>query len=232
MKVLIIFVYTILLSILGGFALLMKRGEEKYHSLAVHWASVILTISRVKVTLRGIENLERAGSYIYVANHASMFDVWILLVVLPGQVRFIFKKELTRIPIFGWILRHSGHVVIDRSSRRNFLNSLEAASKIIQNGKSVVVFPEGTRTVDGKLQAFKRGSFALAFKAMVPVVPVTINGSFKIFRKGSWKINRGNIEVVVGRPIEMSSFRKAGKEDELMLMGAARSAIEESYVNQ
>jgi 1-acyl-sn-glycerol-3-phosphate acyltransferase len=229
-KIIIILAYTIILSIIGGAALLTRNGEEKYHALAVHWARVILKISGVRATIKGKEKLEQSKSYIYVANHASMFDVWILFVLLPGQIRFVFKKELTRIPIFGWVLRHSGHVVLDRSSR-NYLRSLEEARVLIERGRSVVIFPEGTRTADGKLQPFKRGSFALALRALATIIPITINGSFKIFRKGSMRIHPGDVEVVVGDPIEVAS-KDSERMAELELMKRTRSVIESSYKNQ
>jgi 1-acyl-sn-glycerol-3-phosphate acyltransferase len=120
--------------------------------------------------------------------------------------------------------------MIDRSNPRNAMASIERAAQSIRNGSSVILFPEGTRTLDGKLQPFKRGAFSLATKAGVPVVPLTINGTFSIMPKGSLIIKPANISVVLGKPI--STLGLNGKKGELELMEQVHHAIEKNYINQ
>lgn len=230
-KVVVIAIYTAVMSLIGGVALLLKNGEEKYHALALHWARVILRLSGVEVAVRNREVLEHIDSCVYISNHASFYDSWILLAHLKGQVRFVGKKELTRIPIFGWIWKYSGHIVIDRSKKSEYLVTLEKARFAIQRGRSIIIFPEGTRTHDGKLLPFKRGSFSLALKAQVPIVPVVVNGSFKILPKGSFKIVPGRVEVVICQPINVDR-KVLNRQEEVELIEKVRNEMQEFYIEQ
>jgi 1-acyl-sn-glycerol-3-phosphate acyltransferase len=168
--------------------------------------------------------------YIFVSNHASMFDIPTVFMALKGKVNIVFKKELTYVPIWGWALRYGHFIMIDRSNPRKAMASIERAAQSIRNGSSVILFPEGTRTMDGKLQPFKRGAFSLAAKAGVPVVPLTINGTFTIMPKGSYNIKPANISVVLGKPISTSGLH--GKDGELKLMKQVQHVIEKNYINQ
>ena len=143
------------------------------------WARLALTLNLVRVTVQGSEHLPD-GPVIFMSNHQSNFDILALLADMPRRFHWIAKKELFDIPVFGASMRRGGYIALDRGDGRKALQSLDAAAATIHQGKSVVLFPEGTRSPDGNLLPFKRGGFILARKADVPVVPVTINGSGKI----------------------------------------------------
>ncbi len=131
-------------------------------------------------------------------------DIPILYKALPVEFRFLVKKELFKIPLLGFAMKTAGYVPIDRSGGRAAVRSMKEAAARIREGASIVVFPEGTRTLDGKLQPFKEGGFMLAVKSGCPVVPVAIRGSYNILRKGSFIAKPGDVEVIVGSPMEMS----------------------------
>jgi 1-acyl-sn-glycerol-3-phosphate acyltransferase len=206
------------------------RGGFLFHALARGWAHTVLFICGVKVQTVGLENVRLDRSYVYVSNHASMFDIPAIVAGIPGQIRIVYKKELEVIPIFGWGLKWGSYIGIDRGKGTDAVRSLEEAAEKIRNGASVLLYAEGTRTLDGKLQPFKRGAFNLAVKAGVPVVPLTVNGSFNILRKHSIAIHPGNITLVLGRPISINGGR--GKEVEMKLMDDVHNAIAGSYVDQ
>ena len=184
----------------------------------------------MKVSVLGYENIDPMKPYIFVSNHASMFDIPTVFMALQGNVNIVFKKELTYVPVWGWALRYGHFIMIDRSNPREAMASIERAAQSIRNGSSVILFPEGTRTPDGKLQPFKRGAFSLAAKAGVPVVPLTINGTFAIMPKGSFYIKPANISVILGNPI--STLELNGKDGELELMEHVHQVIEKNYINQ
>jgi 1-acyl-sn-glycerol-3-phosphate acyltransferase len=159
-----------------------------------------------------------------------MFDIPSVIVALDGKVNIVFKKELVRVPIWGWALKYGPFIMIDRSNTRDAIQSLELAAQSIRNGTSVLLFAEGTRTRDGKLQPFKRGAFTLAAKAGVPIVPIAINNTFRILPKGSINIKPSNISVIFDEQIPTDKINS--KIDEIELMQKVHEAIEKNYINQ
>lgn len=207
-----------------------RRRGRLFHALARFWARTVLTICRVRVKVRGIENLARGQSYVYVSNHASMFDIPAILAGVPDQIRIVYKKELEIVPFFGWGLKWGHYIGIDRGRSSKAMKSIEEAIGKIRNGQSLLLYAEGTRTLDGKLQPFKRGAFNIAVRAGVPVVPLTVNGSFRIMPKGSIIIHPGTVEIVLEKPIFVNSL--SGREAERQLMEQVHAAIAANYVNQ
>jgi 1-acyl-sn-glycerol-3-phosphate acyltransferase len=205
------------------------RGGIMFHALARGWARVVLFTCGIKVRVRGLEKLDRLRNYVYVSNHASMFDIPAIIAGIPDQIRIVYKKELEIIPIFGWGLKWGSYIGIDRGKGGDAMKSLDEAAETMRNGASVLLYAEGTRTLDGKLQPFKRGAFNLAIKSGVPVVPLTVNGSFHIMPKHSIIIQPGTVELVLESPIETNG---TGKDAELALMNKVHAAIEQHYVNQ
>jgi 1-acyl-sn-glycerol-3-phosphate acyltransferase len=194
------------------------------------WGRSLLWIFGIKIKVQGYEHLDRNQHYIFVSNHASMFDIPSVIVALQGNVNIIFKKELTRVPIWGWALKYGHFIMIDRSNPRDAMASIERAAESIRQGSSVILFAEGTRTSDGKLQPFKRGAFSLAMKALVPVVPITLNGTFKIMPKGAFIIRPAEISVIIDAPIDTAAM--IGKSGEMELMEKVHQSIENNYVEQ
>ncbi|MGB5872977.1 MAG: lysophospholipid acyltransferase family protein [Bacteroidota bacterium] len=206
-----------------------RRGRV-FHASSRLWARLVLFVCGVKVQVRGLEHVQQPQSYIYVSNHASMFDIPCILAGIPDQIRIVYKKELEVIPVFGWGLKWGSYISIDRSHRASAMRSLDSAAQKIRDGASVLLYAEGTRTTDGKLQPFKRGAFKLAVKAGIPVVPLTINGTFHILRKRSVVIRPGRAELILERPIPVD--RDRGKDSEMHLMEQVHEAIAQHYIDQ
>jgi 1-acyl-sn-glycerol-3-phosphate acyltransferase len=157
-----------------------------------------------------------------MSNHESLYDIPALITALPGQTRFLAKRALFRIPLFGWALKVGGFVSIDRSDRSRAGESFAEAMRELEGGASVVVFPEGTRNTDGRLLPFQRGGFLLALKSGLPIVPVGIHGSRRVrFPKGWW-IQPGRVTVSCGRPLATSDY---GVRDKARLMEDVRRRV-------
>lgn len=189
------------------------------------WARAIVRASGVRVEMEGLEHLRGRPGQILVANHASWYDVLVLAGYLPVDYRFVAKKELARIPFFGGAWQACGHIAIDREDRTSAIQSLAVARRQVNEvGESptVVIFPEGTRTPDGALHAFKKGAFVLAIQAGVPVVPAAILGSRAVMAKGSWRIRSGTVRVRFGEAIPVDGMVHADRND---LTRAAREAV-------
>lgn len=229
-KIVVLLPVTFVLSVMALVVIPIDRTGRIFRLSPFLWSKSILWIFGIRLTVQGFDRLDRARSYVFVSNHASMFDIPTVVVALRGNVNIVFKKELTRVPIWGWALRYGHFIMIDRSNARDALQSIERAAHSIRRGNSVILFPEGTRTKDGKLQPFKRGAFALAVKSGVPVVPLTINGTFNIMPKGSLKIKPADISVVIDEPIAIDGLD--GKSGELKLMEQVHGVIERNYRDQ
>ncbi|MCU0454619.1 MAG: 1-acyl-sn-glycerol-3-phosphate acyltransferase [Bacteroidetes bacterium] len=222
--------WTFAMSLIIFIALLVNRRVSWFHPHARLWATGVLRLCRIRTRLVGAEHVRPGQPYIYAANHASMFDIMAALDAIPDDVHIMFKKELSRVPIWGWMLAISPYIMIDRAHPREANAALERSAAAIRSGKSVLIYAEGTRTTTGALQPFKRGAFALAAKSGVPIIPVTINGTFGILRKGSLNIRSSEIEIVLSP--EVATAGREGKEGEMAIMTEVRAAIEKCYRDQ
>ncbi len=178
------------------------------------WVRVNLLLTGVRVHARRESVLDPHTPYVFMSNHQSHFDVLAVVAALPDfQLRWVAKKELTRIPVFGWALRHSDHIIIDRSNHVQAMTSLRAAVEQMRRGLSVIIFPEGTRGPgDGTLLPFKKGGFVLAQEAGIPIVPMVVQGSAEVLSRRGWQIHGGDIDVLIGTPIPVAGLER----DELM----------------
>lgn len=168
------------------------------------WSKAMLWLTGCGVRVEGGEHLRERGGRIIVCNHQSWFDVWALTAYLPTSVRFVTKAELGKIPIFGRAWKGCGHISIDRHDRDRAIESLDAAGRRIRDeGITIAMFAEGTRSPSGKLQRFKKGAFVLAIQAGVPIVPVGMIGTHQIMPKGSLWFRPGEIVIRVGEPIQV-----------------------------
>ena len=207
-------------------ALLGALVDKSGKTFAFHarlWARISLFLAGTRVTLHGVEHLP-PGPVIFMSNHQSGFDIPTLLATLPRETCWIVKKELFDIPIFGASMKHGGYIPLNRSDAHQALKSMEKAAEAIRSGKSVVIFPEGTRSKDFRLLPFKRGGFMLARRAGVPVVPVTINGSGKVAPVGALRLHGGRISVILHPPVMPAAMALRG-EGETLLMEKVRDAI-------
>jgi 1-acyl-sn-glycerol-3-phosphate acyltransferase len=165
------------------------------------WVRWLLGANGIRLNLQGLENLQKDQAYILVSNHSSLLDIPGIISACPLPVRFMAKKSLTWVPVFGWLLYLAGHILINRESVRSALKSLKKASSLLRDGISIVVFPEGTRSPDGGVKEFKRGAFLLAQQAKFPIVPVSIGGSFKMLPRNGWCLWPGTLNIRMGKPI-------------------------------
>jgi 1-acyl-sn-glycerol-3-phosphate acyltransferase len=182
----------------------------------------LLRINRIPVEVTGLDRTAAALPCVYVANHESWLDVLALMAVLPGSFRFVAKKEILYFPFIGWALRAGGQVVIDRKRLTHAIRAYEDAVPAIHGGLSAVVFVEGTRTHDGRLLPFKKGAFALAIAAQVPVVPVFVQGGFAMLPKGRVTPRPGSMRVHLGEPIPTVGL---DYDDRDQLLQRSRDAI-------
>ena len=227
-KLFFIVLYTILCSFLALLSGLLDKSYVTYKYITKFFSGGILFISGVKVKTTGLENLSGEGPFIFVSNHISQFDIIGLQYTIPVKSGFVFKKELARIPLFGWQLMTGPHIIIDRSNAENALKSIhKARHKMKTKSVSMILFPEGTRSKNGELQQFKRGAFHLAGQVNYPIIPVTIRDSDKLLPKGSLKIIRGTINIQFSPPIQTTKVET--RNDELELMGKVRDIISANY---
>lgn len=182
------------------------------HNYARLWARVGLKLAGVRLEVTGQEHLRPGQAVIYMPNHQSNFDILALFAGLPGQFRWLAKEELFQVPLFGLAMRRCGYIPLDRADRRKAIKSMTKAAHRIQDGTSVVIFPEGTRSANGQLQEFKKGGFMLALKAKVPVLPVAISGSYEIMPKTSRWIRGGTIRVAILPAIDSSGLGTADRD--------------------
>ena len=193
-------VYTVVLGTLSiGSSVFEKRGHVA-HWCARTWSRLILMTTRVSVQVAGLERLEPGRTYVFVANHQSIYDIPILFWALPYQLRIIAKASLGTFPFLGWHLRRTGHMLVDRQ-RPDRAKIFAWASRLTTDGLSLIVFPEGTRSRDGRVARFKGGSFYLALEAGLPVVPLSVVGSRHVMLKGRLSTYPGVVRLVVHAPI-------------------------------
>jgi len=190
-----------------------RGSTDTMHSLVRYWGKLICWLSGVSVQVEGAEKLERNRPYIFAANHQSQFDIIALQGYLDFNYRWLAKKELFKVPIWGTAMKLAGYISVDRAHGRQAIKSLDAAAQRIAEGTSVVIFPEGTRSKDGKLQPFKSGGMVLAIKSGVPLVPVAISGTHEILPKGGVTLRPGNIVIRIGYPIETKDYKTNRKHE-------------------
>jgi 1-acyl-sn-glycerol-3-phosphate acyltransferase len=191
---------------------LIRKSQAKAQIFPRGWARLLCRLAGVRVRLTGTENLQPDRTYIFVGNHISQYDIFSFQGYFPHDFRWIAKKELFRIPVFGAAMRRAGLIAIDRSKSREAMKSLNQAAEQISRGTSVLIFPEGTRSINGKLQPFKTGAITLAIKAGVPVVPVGFIGSDNILPKGALLSNAGEITIRIGNPISIRDYTMRDKQ--------------------
>lgn len=185
-----------------------------YWTLSRIWCRWLLWASGTPVLMEGIEHLEVGRPQILVSNHTSWYDVLAIGAAVPKHFRFVAKKELARIPVFGLAWRLAGHISIDRSDRMSAIQSLARAGEVLRADNSIVViFPEGTRSPTGDLLPFKKGAFMLALGAGVEIVPAAVVGSRRVLAKGDWLVHPGPIILRIGAPISSDEYDEAMREE-------------------
>jgi 1-acyl-sn-glycerol-3-phosphate acyltransferase len=193
---------------------------------ALYWfamwvARTGIRLAGVRVRVVGREKLDPNRAYIFMSNHVSNLDPPVLMPVLPQRVSVMVKKELFRVPLLGRAMRMASLVPIDRHNKESAIASVRAAAVVLRSGLGMVVFPEGTRSPDGRLLPFKKGPFYMAMDTGAPIVPVTVLGTREMMSKGKLAVRPGMATVVFHEPVET-----AGVEDRDKLIAKVRMAVE------
>ena len=204
--------YTIVLGTTSLFGSLVERRGRFAHGCARLWSWLILATTGVSVDVRGLDILSRGRTYIFVSNHQSIYDIPVIFATLPYQLRIIAKESLGSFPFLGWHLRRSGHLLVDRR-RPDRAGILERWRALVGEELSLIIFPEGTRSPDGRVGPFKAGSFLLAIEAQLPIVPISISGTRLVMRKGELTTKPGDVTLVIHPPIETAGLDVASARD-------------------
>ncbi|HEY6914894.1 MAG TPA: lysophospholipid acyltransferase family protein [Paludibacter sp.] len=184
---------------------LLPNSQLSYNPARL-WARICCKLCFVRVIIMGLEKLNPRQSYVFALNHQSIFDIFVVYGWFPFIFKWMMKAELRKIPLVGKACESAGHIFIDRSNPIAAKRSLLKAEAQLINGVSLVVFPEGTRTYTGKMGQFKRGAFRISTDLSLPIVPVTLRGSFERLQRNSCNIKPGTIKVYVHMPIDVSSY--------------------------
>jgi 1-acyl-sn-glycerol-3-phosphate acyltransferase len=198
-----------LLAIIFGY---FDKTGNLSNQCGILWSKLLLKLSRAEVIVQGAEKLAVGGPFVIVSNHQSAFDIFILMGRLPINFKWILKKELLKIPIFGKALQAARYISIDRDNAREALNGIKNAAAMLDQGVSVAVFPEGTRSHDGKLNEFKRGAFILSTKTKRPILPVSLDGSYKIIGQNKMIHLGQKVILQIYDPIEVENLSAADKK--------------------
>jgi 1-acyl-sn-glycerol-3-phosphate acyltransferase len=204
-------IYTIVLGTASVLSTLVDRRGNFGHKCARAWSWLILKTTGVRVEVEGLERLDPSRSYVFAANHQSIYDIPILFASLPFQLRILSKESLGRIPFMGWHLSRTGHVLVDRSKAG--AGVVKKMARLVKAGHSLMVFPEGTRSTDGSVGRFKGGSFLIATQAGLPVVPISVIGSRHVMFRGELMVRPGRVRVVVHDPIDTTTVPREAVRD-------------------
>ena len=197
----LIYLYTAVLGTLSLISSLFDRSGRTQHGFARLWSRLILRTTSSPLSVQGLDRIDPTQPAIYTANHSSALDIPVLYAGLPFQFRILAKIELFRLPFLGWHLKRSGQIPIDRADARASLRSLSAASQTVKAGMPLVIFPEGGRSADGHIQSFLGGTFYIAIKAQLPIVPMAIVGTFQTLPMNTFVIHPHPFRLIVGDPI-------------------------------
>lgn len=189
------------------------------------WSKIFCILCWVSVKVRGRQNIRKNTSYVFVANHQGAFDIFAVYGYLRHNFRWMMKKSLEKIPLVGYTCRVCGNIFVDNSKPSAVRQTMADAEKRLAGGMSVVVFPEGSRTLDGRMHGFRRGAFALAVEFGLPVVPITIDGAFSVMPRTAWLPRPGHIILTIHKPIVP---KEGEKHDLTSLMAASSDAIASS----
>jgi 1-acyl-sn-glycerol-3-phosphate acyltransferase len=205
-------VYTIVLGTASLMGSLVERRGRFAHGCARTWSWLILATTGVSVDVRGLDRLNPARTYIFVSNHQSIYDIPVIFANLPYQLRIIAKESLGSFPFLGWHLRRSGHLLVDRK-RPDRAGILDRWRALVKEGLSLIIFPEGTRSADGRLGPFKAGSFLLAIEAKLPIVPVSVDGTRFVMHKGELTTRPGAVRLTLHPPVETEALDVSAARD-------------------
>jgi 1-acyl-sn-glycerol-3-phosphate acyltransferase len=200
------------------------------------WSKATCIISLCPVKVVGSEKLDRKQSYVFVSNHQGAFDIFLFYGHIGQRIKWVMKKSLRKIPFVGLACEKAGFIFVDSSSRQAAARTIEDAEARLKNGNSIIIFPEGTRSKTGQMGKFKKGAYQMAIDLHLPIVPVTVNGTFEVMPSGSFLLNPHRLEMIVHEPvttegIELTDIREAAVQIRA-ISDATRNTIESALWEQ
>jgi 1-acyl-sn-glycerol-3-phosphate acyltransferase len=205
-------VETVVLAVIAVGSGLFDRTGETVFRIARFWSRLVLGLPGVRLKVEQRAPLDPKRPYVFMCNHASMIDIWAGFVAVPVSFRFIAKKQLSYIPLFGWAMGAGRFIFIDRQNAVAARRSIDEASRRIKAGQSVVIYPEGTRTRNGRLGPFKKGGFHLAIDSGAEIVPMAIQGTHALMPRGSMLIRSGEVRLQIGEPISTAGLGPSDRQ--------------------
>jgi 1-acyl-sn-glycerol-3-phosphate acyltransferase len=221
----LLLIYTLIIILVGPVLLVCWALGVRQPLMAIgRWAMrVSRAVVGIKVDVSGLERFDHKASYVFMPNHESFLDGPVMVMVIPQSVRVIVKKSVFATPVLGWAMLHVGCVPVDRRAEGGGIKSIEKAARYIrEKGYSFLIFPEGTRSLDGKLQRFRKGGFFLAIMSGTPIVPVTIGGTFELMPKGQFGAKRGTVSAVFHPPVLVDGYSEGNVAE---LVEKVRAAV-------
>lgn len=229
-QAILIIIITVSYSVTVMICMVLLWSKKIFFPMCRSWSRALLFVSGIKVIVDKKNEKDIVGtSCVYVVNHASLFDIPVLIGYLPDNVRIMYKRELRKIPIMGWALASSPYIPITRTDARDAMRSINDSIAAIKDGESVIVFAEGTRSKDGTLGEFKRGAFMVAARSGKPIVPVTLIGTSGILPKKSLYFNSGTVRMIVNNSIQLSD--NPDKQEENNAKDLVHGIIEGNLMN-
>jgi 1-acyl-sn-glycerol-3-phosphate acyltransferase len=211
----IIVLLSIVLGTLAVLARLFDSSNNLSHRISSLWGRCLCTLNGIQVDIKGLEHIRQDQAQILIANHQGYFDIFALSGFLPLQIRWVAKSSLFKIPFVGWSIAASGYIPVERGNRKKSYQAFLATIEKLKAGNSIVIFPEGTRSEDGTIGPFKKGSLLLSVRSGAPLVPVTLLGTGSIIKKGSGIIRPGRIQIVISPPIPSQAVKDDKEENVL-----------------
>jgi 1-acyl-sn-glycerol-3-phosphate acyltransferase len=220
----IISLYTIILGTLSILSTFADRRGHAAHWCARAWSWLILATTGVEVQVIGLDRVKQGETYVFVANHQSIYDIPVIFASLPFQLRIIAKESLGNFPFLGWHLRRAGHLLVDRSNpdRSGILSRWRG---LLADRISLIIFPEGTRSADGHVGRFKAGSFLLALEAGLTIVPVSVSGTIHVMKKGQLTTSPGRVALQIHEPIANRRIKNPSPDDARELAARIESVV-------
>ena len=182
------------------------RNAEFVHKVQQFWSCSFFWLMFLPVSVDGTEHIQPGQSYVFVSNHQSMFDVWLVYGWLPVIFKWLMKAELRKVPFVGTGCKAAGHIFVDRRNAKAAMESLKEVEKQLVNGVCTVIFPEGTRSLNGEVGRFKRGAFQIAWDLGLPVIPLSLDGCFEVLPKGKPFVQRHPVHMHIGEPIDLKKY--------------------------
>lgn len=193
-----------------------KDVESKTHFASVPFLSWGARILGIKFTIEGAENIPKDGAFILTSNHQSLLDIAVYNIAIERKFSYLAKKELLKVPFLGKGLMMMGHFTIDRHNRKAAMETMkEVTRKVKDDAYSVLIFPEGTRSLDGELGEFKKGAFMLAAETGVQILPAAIDGGYKVVNKASWVVQGGEMTIKIGKPMQVPAAQNKVEQKEI-----------------